>query len=220
MTKPRVTKPPMTKLPMTKPLGLRPKLLEAATTLFRSKGFAATSVDALCAAAGATKGAFFHYFPSKDALGVATAEFWSETTGAMFARAPYHDHTDPLARVLGYLDFRGNLIAGSPEDFTCVAGTLVQEAFLTSPAIRVACDASISGHAATLEADLEAALAQHDVTSVTAQGLALHIQAVLQGAFILAKAKGDAGIARASIVHLRRYFELLFKVNDSQRSTA
>ena len=48
----------------------------------------------------------------------------------------------------------------------------------------------------------------------------MHIQAVLQGAFILAKAKGDAGIARASIVHLRRYFELLFKVNDSQRSTA
>jgi len=45
----------------------------------------------------------------------------------------------------------------------------------------------------------------------TAQSLAFHTQAVLQGAFILAKAKGDAEIAAASIDHLRRYIELLFQ---------
>jgi TetR/AcrR family transcriptional regulator, transcriptional repressor for nem operon len=45
----------------------------------------------------------------------------------------------------------------------------------------------------------------------TAQSLALHTQAVLQGAFILAKAKGGAEIAAASIDHLRRYIELLFQ---------
>ena len=208
---PRSVRTPLAQKP--KPPGMRPKLLETATTLIRSKGFAAMSVDALCAAAGVTKGAFFHYFPSKDALGVATAEYWSETTGAMFASAPFHDHADPLARVLSYIDFRSELIAGSPEAFTCVAGTLVQEAFMTSPAIRAACDASISGHAATLEADIDAALTQHGVRGVNAADLALHIQAVLQGAFILAKAKGDAAVARASIAHLRRYFELLFKRN-------
>jgi len=45
----------------------------------------------------------------------------------------------------------------------------------------------------------------------TAESLALHTQAVLQGAFILAKAKGSAEIAAASIDHLRRYIELLFQ---------
>ena len=45
----------------------------------------------------------------------------------------------------------------------------------------------------------------------TAESLALHTQAVLQGAFILAKARGGAAIAAASIDHLRRYIELLFK---------
>jgi TetR/AcrR family transcriptional repressor of nem operon len=44
----------------------------------------------------------------------------------------------------------------------------------------------------------------------TAESLALHTQAVLQGAFILAKSKGNAAVAEASIDHLRRYVELLF----------
>jgi TetR/AcrR family transcriptional regulator, transcriptional repressor for nem operon len=46
----------------------------------------------------------------------------------------------------------------------------------------------------------------------TAKSLALHTQAVLQGAFILAKATGGAAIAADSIDHLRRYIELLFGV--------
>jgi len=50
----------------------------------------------------------------------------------------------------------------------------------------------------------------------TAKGLALHTQAVLQGAFILAKAKGGADIAVSSVDHLRRYIELLFQVPNSK----
>src|SRR3546814_13087538 len=49
-----------------------------------------------------------------------------------------------------------------------------------------------------------------------AKSLALHTQAVLQGAFILAKGKDDAAIAIDSIAHLRRYFELLFNTRPSQ----
>jgi TetR/AcrR family transcriptional repressor of nem operon len=37
------------------------------------------------------------------------------------------------------------------------------------------------------------------------------MQAVLQGAFILAKAKGNAAVVEASIDHLHRYVELLFR---------
>jgi len=44
----------------------------------------------------------------------------------------------------------------------------------------------------------------------TAKSLALHIQAVLQGAFILAKAKGGPEIAIESVDHLIRYLKLLF----------
>jgi TetR/AcrR family transcriptional regulator, transcriptional repressor for nem operon len=40
----------------------------------------------------------------------------------------------------------------------------------------------------------------------------LHLQAVIQGSFILAKAKGSAAAAAESLDHLRRYIELLFPV--------
>ncbi len=68
----------------------RAKILEAALAVIRAKGYAATTVDDLCAAAGVTKGAFFHHFKSKDDLAVAAADHWSDMTGGLFAAAPYH----------------------------------------------------------------------------------------------------------------------------------
>jgi TetR/AcrR family transcriptional regulator, transcriptional repressor for nem operon len=189
----------------------RQKLLDAALSLIRTRGYEATTVDDLCAAAGVTKGAFFHHFDSKESLAVAAAEYWSETTGAFFAAASYHRHGDPLQRLLGYIDFRKAILTGKVPEFTCLVGTMVQEVYVSSPAIREACDASISGHAATLEPDIAAAMARYRVRAdCTAQSLALHTQAVLQGAFVLAKVKGNAAVAAESIDHLRRYVVQLF----------
>ncbi len=197
----------------------RARLLQAALGLIRTKGYSATSVDELCAAAGVTKGAFFHHFDSKEALAVAAADFWSETTGALFAAAPYHAHDDPLDRILGYIDFRGQLLNGPVEAFTCLVGTMVQEVFATNPAIRTACLASIAGHAEALEADIAAAIARYGMRETSARSLALHTQAVLQGGFILAKATGGPQVAADSITHLKRYFELLFKGSGSTKPT-
>jgi TetR/AcrR family transcriptional regulator, transcriptional repressor for nem operon len=189
----------------------RTGLLEAAVALIRAKGLTATTVDDLCAAAGVTKGAFFHHFDTKELLAVAAVEHWSETTGALFASASYHDKADPLDRVLGYIDLRADLIRGRPAEFSCLAGTMTQEVFESSPAVRDACAASIFGHAATLEADLIAAIHAHPpAVKVTAASLARHIQAVIQGAFILAKAADDPALALDSIEHLRRYVQLVF----------
>lgn len=196
---------------MPKPQVAKEKLLNAALSLIREKGFSATTVDDLCARAGVTKGAFFHYFKSKDELGVAAAEHWSAVTGALFEHAPYHRPEDPLERVLAYIEFRRTLLRGEISEFTCVVGTMVQETYDKHPEIRDACAASIFGHAGTLVADIDAAMAKHGtVDDFTAESLAAHTQAVLQGAFILAKAKNDVAVAIESVDHLRRYVALLF----------
>jgi TetR/AcrR family transcriptional regulator, transcriptional repressor for nem operon len=196
---------------MAKPSPAREKLLDAAFAVIRAKGYAATSLDDLCAAAGVTKGALFHHFDGKADLAAAAAAHWDERTSAFFAAAPYHAHPDPLDRVIGYLEFRKAILQGPVAEFTCLVGTMVQEAYGEHPAIRAACDAAISNHAARIEADIAAALAARGLRPEwTAAGLALHTQAVLQGAFILAKARGGPDVAADSIDHLIRYVRLLF----------
>ncbi len=193
-------------------IGGRQRLLDAALSLIREKGYSSTSVDDLCAEAGVTKGAFFHHFKSKDALGVAASNHWSEITGAFFETAPYHRYSDPLERVLGYLEFRKAILKGDIAEFTCLVGTMVQEIYGTHPDIRKACEMSISAHAAKIGSDIAEAMKHHRIRAPwSAESLALHTQAVLQGAFILAKAKGGVEVAAASIDHLRRYIELLFQ---------
>jgi TetR/AcrR family transcriptional repressor of nem operon len=186
-------------------------LLGAALSLVRRQGWAATSVDQLCKTAGVTKGAFFHHFASKEALGVAAARHWDAVTAPLFAHAPYHDHEDPLDRVFGYLEFRAAIADGALEEFTCFAGTAVQETFATSDAIRAACDDTIRAHAAHLERDLLAAIERHPPTAeVTAAGLSLYTQTVIQGGFVLSKAQGSNAPLLEGLAHLERYLAFLF----------
>ena len=198
----------------------RTKLVDAAVSVVRAKGYAAARVDDICAAAGLTKGSFFHHFDSKEDLALAAAARWGATTGDVFAAAAYHKLPDPLDRLLAYIDFRRALIRGEARDFSCFAGTTVQEVHETHPAIRDACRETILGHAATLESDIDAAMRQYGAAATwTASSLALHTQAVIQGAFVLAKATQDPTIALASLDHLRRYLELLFRSPQPKENT-
>jgi TetR/AcrR family transcriptional repressor of nem operon len=197
----------------------RVKLIDAAISIVRRKGYAATTVDEVCANASVTKGAFFHHFETKDALAIAAANHWSQASRELFASAPYHRFNDPLDRLLGYLDFRKTMLRGEIAEFSCLAGTLVQEVYATHPDIRSACGACIGEHAVEVEAVIAEAMKRYRVrASWSAKSLSLHIQAVLQGAFILAKAQGGgAGIAEASVDHLRRYIQTLFRSSYSRR---
>jgi TetR/AcrR family transcriptional repressor of nem operon len=188
----------------------RQRILNAAMDLIRRQGFSATSVDDLCAAAGVTKGAFFHHFASKEALGVAVVDHWTETTGAMFAAHEYNRKPNPLDRVFAYLDLRRALLDMPLPEFSCVAGTTVQETYQTHPAIRLAAEASVRSGAAHVEAHLAAALAADPVPGVTAESLAMQFQVAVQGGIVVAKALNDPQAARAAIDHLERYLRLLF----------
>jgi TetR/AcrR family transcriptional repressor of nem operon len=186
------------------------RILDAALHVFRAKGYSAARIEDICEAAGLTKGSFFHHFESKEDLAISAAEYWGVMTGEFFASAPYHAPADPVDRLLGYVDFRIAGIQGELPEFTCLLGTMVQEVYQTHPAIREACNTAFDGHLALFEADIAEAIRQCGLKGWTAESLSLHIQAVLQGAFILAKARQSPEAAVACLDHLRRYLALLF----------
>ena len=192
---------------MTKP-DSREKLLSAAIDVVRAKGYAAMRVDDLVMAAGVTKGSFFHHFATKEACVREAIRHWSTQVEEVFAACGHRDAHSPAARVLAYVDFRIALLDGVVANYTCYAGTLLQEVHETHPDLASDCAASIFHHALTLESDLAAALGD---ARDEARELAVHIQAVIQGALLIAKAEGGSQSARASLGHLRRYLEIRMK---------
>ncbi|HPF45646.1 MAG: TetR/AcrR family transcriptional regulator [Alphaproteobacteria bacterium] len=194
------------------------KLLTAAQNIIRAKGYTATTVDDICQEAGVTKGSFFHHFKSKDDLTIEAAKQWGKMTEGFFKEAPYHQYKDPLQRLIGYVNFRIAIMEGEIREYTCLFGTLVQETYDTHPKIRKICDSGMSTHIATLMKDIEEARNLYTPEAAwSIESLGYFIQSALQGAFIFAKAKKDAEIAKESLVHLRQYLELLFMKPKNQK---
>ncbi len=187
------------------------KLLDAAVSVIRIKGYEATTIDDICQRAKITKGSFFHHFESKETLAVSAARHFAAMADTAFSTAPYQQLMDPIDRLLGYVDFRKAILQGELWEFTCLLGTMVQEVYQTHPVIREACDISLHENVSMVEADIAEAIRQYNLNMEwTAESLALHIQSVIQGAFILAKAQNSRDVAVTCLDHLRHYLELLF----------
>src|SRR5438093_12121741 len=123
------TQTPTNHLPETKR-----KLVDAGVGLMRHRGFNATTVDDICAAAGVTKGAFFHYFKSKDDLATAAVDRFYEMKAKQFADAPFRGLADPLDRIFGRLDFVKES-AGGVKGLTkgCLFGMFAHEMSFSNP---------------------------------------------------------------------------------------
>jgi len=193
--------------------GAKTKLLDAALSVIRAKGYTATTVDDICQAAGVTiiKVLFSTTSTARKTSRWRRLTISQQMADRVFSTAPYRNLPDPVDRLLGYVDFRKAILQGTLPEFTCLLGTMVQEAYETHPSIREACDKHIGEHAAMVEADISEALRKYGIHAKwSAASLALYTQAVIQGAFILAKAKHGPEVAAACLDHLRRYLEMLF----------
>jgi AcrR family transcriptional regulator len=80
------------------------RLLDTAIDLIWEQSYGAVSVDVICERAGARKGSFYHFFPSKSDLTVAAIEEHWEKLRPDLDRI-FSPQTPPLERLSRYCDF-------------------------------------------------------------------------------------------------------------------
>jgi TetR/AcrR family transcriptional repressor of nem operon len=187
------------------------RLLDAAQALMLANGYTATSVDDVCEAAKLTKGSFFHYFASKEHLGIEVAERFFGAKKEILLSAPFRRKKDPLQRVLGYVDYLVEMSRRPEAGNGCLLGTFVQELSASHPKIRRACAACFAEQCADLTRDLEEAKVAHVPRARwSPQTLAEHLVAILQGSVILAKAKQNPKVLQTSLEHFKEYLKCVF----------
>jgi AcrR family transcriptional regulator len=81
----------------------RAHLIDVATALFAAHGYDGTSIEAVLAESGASRGSLYHHFPGKEALFWAVLEGVAARVGSQMAEAE-RDAQDPVAALrAGYL---------------------------------------------------------------------------------------------------------------------
>ena len=170
----------------------RDVLLDAAQALILSKGFPATRVDEICAAAQVTKGSFYHHFESKDDLAAALIEHYFNRLTTTLCAGAWQAKEDPVERVAAFLDHTIKVLKGPLLRQGCLLGSFALDLSQTHPEIRTEIERRFDQLVEVLEPTLRTALKQQGVRGGASAGaLARQFVSVLQGAIVLAKAYDD-----------------------------
>jgi TetR/AcrR family transcriptional repressor of nem operon len=186
------------------------KIIKAATDTFRRTGYVATTVDDICSAAGVSKGAFFHHYESKEALGVACLANWKLQMRELQESAPFQQIADPVEKVLAAVEFFADIFADPNMTKSCLAGTTVQEVSETHPALREAAQACFAGGADYFRRLLDDAARSRGI-NVDSHALAQWWMATLQGSLLLYKASRDETVIPNNLRLFRKQLEQLIR---------
>jgi TetR/AcrR family transcriptional regulator, transcriptional repressor for nem operon len=196
------------------PAQTRERILDAAQHLVVAQGFGSTTVDAVLAAAGASKGAFFHHFPSKGHLGRALVERYAARDAEVldtFMTAAEKESDDPAAQLIAFVrafeEAADDILAVQP---SCLFVSFIYEAELTEADTREIVVRSILHWRERILEKL-AAVPRPASSEVDLPSLADQVFTTFEGAFLLARALNDPTRMRCQLAHLRHYLELLFE---------
>jgi TetR/AcrR family transcriptional repressor of nem operon len=199
---------------------LRERLLDAAHELVLERGFSGTSITDVLTRAGASKGALFHHFPSKAALGHALVARYAEADAAVLAAALAQAEAaseDPGEQVVALMRSFEEAAASTAvmQQPGCLFVSFVYEQARETADIRPLVAASVELWRERILDKLQlAAAAGRFPSDLDLRSLADQVFTVFEGAFILARASGDPSRVGAQLTHLRRYVELLLTCSE------
>jgi TetR/AcrR family transcriptional repressor of nem operon len=205
----------MTKTPPKRrtraPEATREKLLKAAFEEIYRRGFQAASLDTILAQAGVTKGALYHHFPTKAALGYAVVD--EVVKGLLLERwlgVLHAQPGDPVTALQGTLRHRAaNLTAGEIE-LGCPLNNLAQEMSPLDEHFRRSVDATFETWREGFAQALARGQAEGSVRrDVDAKKVATFIVAAVEGSYGLAKSAQSGPMVRANLELLGMFLESL-----------
>jgi TetR/AcrR family transcriptional repressor of nem operon len=167
------------------------RLLAGAKQLFLARGYAGTTVDAICETAELTKGSFYHFFDSKEDLALAVLDWSLQRGGQVLAGGVHGRIADPVERAFAFLE---HLEECSPELWSggCLLGSFALELTDTNPRMQQAVAEMFQAVTDDFAEKLQpiAALCQGK-PAPTAAELADTLLGTLEGSIVLAKAHRD-----------------------------
>lgn len=200
----------------------RERILDAAQRLVLAHGFSATTVDAVLAGAAVSKGAFFHHFPSKAALGRALVERYAAADAQLLdaaiaeAEAATADPAEQIVELLRSFERLADSVLQTQP--SCLFVSFIYETELASAGTAAIVERSILTWRQRILEKLEQAAARRPpAVTVDLASLADQLFTIFEGAFLLARALDDRDCVRRQLVHLRRYVELLFGLPPAEQ---
>lgn len=190
----------------------REHLLETAERLVQRNGFSATSVDAILAESGSSKGAFFHHFASKRALASALVERYVDADLNMLrAGLDASDaEADPVAKVLAFLGFYEDWSGDLTSESSCLYIAVISERDLLDDETSAQIGRAIVGWR-TAVADLfrKAYAARGLVDGPDPDDLADQLFVIFEGSYLVCRALGSPEPMRAQLRVFRQLVESL-----------
>ena len=178
------------------------RILAAAKELFLARGYAATTVDAICEKAELTKGSFYYSFDSKEDLGLAVLDWSLRRSVQMLASGPHVRITDPVEKAFAFLK---HLEKCSPDLWSagCLLGSFALELADTNSRMQQAVAGMFQAVADNFAENLQPLAAECRAASELADTLL----GVVEGSIILAKAHRDPTRIPKAIRGFRRSLE-------------
>jgi TetR/AcrR family transcriptional repressor of nem operon len=191
----------------------RRRILDVAQDLVLKRGFSATTVDAVIEGAGVSKGAFFHHFPSKGALGQSMLERYAaadaQVLESFMARAEAASD-DPAEQVIHFVKAFEEASADLFSEPGCLFVSFVYERMPESREAHEVIRGSIELWRNRLGAKLRTAMEQRSVSG-DPESIADLMFTTFEGAFILARATNEPTDVGRQLGNYRHYLELLLK---------
>jgi len=187
------------------------KLIQAARDLMLAQGYPITSVDEIIKAAGVSKGSFYHYFDSKEELGLTAMHKFLADGAALMMDGPFQDVADPEKRALAFLKHVES-VAMRLWDHGCLLVMFSVDLAGTSPRVREETTAVLLGlidRVGTILRPLTKGGGGN--MPMTAKAMAHMYVAIIDGSLVYARATGDSSAIIRNLRTFRQQIEAMNK---------